>query len=333
MLCYNASSFRTAEDAMRRARPLPVLAAPLLVLALAAAAAAEPPRVVVSIKPLHSLVAAAMDGVAAPLLLVKTSADPHSYTLKPSEAQALSAAQLVVWAGPGVETFLEKPLAALAGKAKVVRLDRESSLKLLKAREGGLWEGEDDDHGKAGAAKRDAPGPGEIDGHVWLDPDNAAAIVRAAVRELSALDRENAAQYGANGEKALAALTALDAELKQQLAPINARRFIVSHDRLQYLEKRYGLAAAGSITISPERPPSARRLYEIRARILKNRVVCVFGEPQIPDTLVKTAVEGTKARSGTVDTDGGAGVPEGKDAYFIMMRGVGKALVDCLGQG
>lgn len=303
--------------------PLAFLSA---LFALAGAAAAEPPRVVVSIKPLHSLVATVMDGVGAPLLLVRSSADPHSYTLKPSEAQALAAAQLVVWAGPGVETFLEKPVAALAGRARVLRLDREKSLNLLKAREGGLWEGE-------GAAHGHDHKHGEIDGHVWLDIDNAAAIVRAAARELSLLDRENAAKYTANGDRAVAALKALDGDLRRQLAPLRGKRFIVSHDQLQYFEKRYGLAAAGSIAISPDRPPSARRLYQIRSRILANKVVCVFGEPQVPDSLVKTVVEGTKARTGTIDTDGGLAVPEGRDAYAAMMRAVGKALADCLGAG
>lgn len=314
-------------------RRIAIFAAALLAAALAGSAAAEPPRVVVSIKPLHSLVAAVMDGVGAPLLLVRSSADPHSYTLKPSEAQALSAARLVVWAGPGVETFLEKPVASLAKKARVLRLDREKSLKLLKAREGGLWEGEDDDgHGRHGAHK-DEHQHGEIDGHVWLDPENAAAIVRAAVRELQALDKDNAAKYAANGARTIAALQALDAELKKQLGPVKAKRFIVSHDQLQYFDRRYGLAAAGSISISPDRPPSARRLYEIRTRIQRDKVACVFGEPQVPDSLVKTAVEGTKARTGTIDTDGGAGIPEGKDAYFMMMRNIGKALAGCLGAG
>jgi len=296
------------------------------------AAAAEPPKVVVSIKPLHSLVAAVMDGVAPPTLLVKSGADPHSHALKPSEAQALNDAKLVVWAGPGVETFLEKPVAALAGKAKVIRLDREKSLKLLKAREGGAWE--DDDRDKPGADKHEPrDSHGEIDGHLWLDPDNAAAIVRVVVRELSLADKENAAKYAANGEKALAALKALDADLKKQLAPVKAKRFMVSHDSIQYFEKRYGLAAAGSISISPDRPPSARRLHDIRSRILRDRVVCVFGEPQVPDNLVKTVVEGTKARTGTIDTDGGVAVPEGKDAYFTMMRNIGRSLVDCLVKG
>jgi zinc transport system substrate-binding protein len=305
-------------------RPFALLALPAFALALAGPAAAEPPKVVVSIKPLHSLVAAVMDGVGMPELLVKTSADPHSYTLKPSEARALSAAKLVVWAGPGVETFLEKPLAALAGKAKVVQLDRERGLQLMKARAGGLWEGEE-------AARGDKHG--EIDGHVWLDPDNAAGIVRAVLRELSQIDKDNAAKFAANAEALFAALKRLDVELKQQLAPVKARRFIVAHDSIQYFEKRYGLAAAGSIAISPDRPPSARRLYDVRARIVRDRVVCVFGEPQMPDTLVKTAIEGTKARAGTIDTDGGLGVPEGKDAYFVIMRNIAGALAGCLGQG
>jgi len=296
-------------------------------IGLAATAAAEPPRIVVSIRPLHSLVAAVTEGVAQPLLLVQSGADPHSHALRPSEAQALASAQFVVWAGPGVETFLEKPVGALAGKARILRLDREKTLKLLKAREGGPWAGgHDHDH------KHDHK-HGEIDGHLWLDPDNAAAIVRAAVRELSTLDAANAARYAANGEKTLAALKALDEELRKQLAPVRGKRFIVSHDSVQYLEKRYGLAAAGSISVSPERPPSARRLYEIRSRIVKDKIVCVFGEPQIPDSLVKTVVEGTNARTGTLDTDGGVGVGDGKDAYFTMMRNIAKALTGCLGKG
>ena len=295
-------------------------------IAHAAHAAAEPPRIVVSIKPLHSLVAAVTDGIATPFLLVKAGADPHSHALKPSEAQALSGAQLVIWAGPGVETFLEKPVAALAGKARAVRLDREKALKLLKAREGGPWAA--DDHGHDHGHKHAA-----IDGHLWLDPENAAAIVRVAVRELSALDQANAARYAANGAKAAAALKALDDDIRKRLAPVRAKRFIVSHDSIQYFEKRYGLAAAGSISVSPERPPSARRLYEIRARILKEKIVCVFGEPQIPDSLVKTVVEGTAARTGILDTDGGVDVAEGKDAYFVMMRNLAQTLADCLAKG
>lgn len=322
----------------RRAALRTAIAALLLPLG-GALAAAEVPKVVVSIKPLHALVAAVMDGVGAPVLLIKGGADPHTSALKPSEARELDSAKIVVWAGPGVETFLAKPVKALAGKARVVQLDAEKSLTRLKPREGGVWEphveGDDHDHAHGDkhthGHKDHAVSHGEIDGHLWLDPNNAVAIVRVAVRELSAMDRDNAAKYAANGAAAEAGLKALDAELRRVLAPVKARRFIVSHDSLQYFERRYGLAAAGSIAISPDKPPSAKRLYDLRSRILKERIVCVFGEPQHSDRLVRTVVDGTKARTGVIDTDGGVAVPEGKDAYATMMRNLAAALTGCLG--
>jgi zinc transport system substrate-binding protein len=299
---------------------------PLVVTGIAFAlggALAEPPKVVVSIKPLHGLVAAVMDGVGQPVLLIKSGADPHEYSMKPSDAEALSNAALVVWAGPGVETFLVKPVASLAGKARIIRLDQEKTLTLLPAREGGAWEEDEDEHGdhKHGA----------IDGHLWMSPANADAIVRVVVRELSALDKADATKYAANGAKTRAALKALDAELRKQLAPVKAKRFIVSHDSIQYFQKHFGLAAVGAIAISPDRPPSAKRLSELRERLQKEKVACVFSEPQVPDRLAKTVVEGTTARTGVLDTDGGVDVPEGKDAYFILMRNFAKALAGCLG--
>jgi zinc transport system substrate-binding protein len=314
----------------RNARSFALAFAAAAVLGFAASSRAEPPAVVVSIKPLHSLVAAVMDGIGRPALLVRAGADPHTYSMKPSEAEALAKARLAIWAGPGVEGFLEKPLRALAGKARILQLDREKSLKLLKAREGGAWEA----HEVAAAGAKTGHAHGHrhaaIDGHLWLDPDNAAAIVRLAARELGTLDAANAAKYAANSEAMQATLKALDGELRAALAPIEAKRFIVSHDSIQYFEKRYGLAAAGSISISPERAPSAKRLADLRKRIEVERIVCVFGEPQMPDSLVKTVVGGTRARAATLDTDGGVAVAEGKDAYPAIMRNIAHALVDCL---
>ena len=192
-----------------------------------------------------------------------------------------------------------------------------------RVREGKAWEHADGEEKKGHAH-------GAIDGHLWLDPDNAVAIVRVLVRELSALDKANAARYAANGEKAIAALKALDAELAAALAPLKGRRFVVAHDSTQYFERKYGLAVAGSIAVSPERPPSARRLADLKARIKRDNVVCVFGEPQHPDTLVKAVVEGTGARTGTLDTDGGIAVPEGPGAYAAIMRNLAKSLAACL---
>lgn len=101
------------------------------------------PNVVVSIKPIHSLVAAVMDGVGEPKLIVEGAASPHTYSLKPSNAKTLQDADVVFWVGHGLEAFLEKPLEALATKATVIELEDAKGLEKLKFREGGAFEAHD----------------------------------------------------------------------------------------------------------------------------------------------------------------------------------------------
>jgi len=110
-------------------------------------------KVVASIKPVHSLVAAVMDGVGSPTLLVQGANSPHDFTLKPSQAASLENADLVFWIGHELEAFLEKPLEVIAAKAKSVELIDAHDLVKLKLREGGAFDehGHDDhdDHAKA----------------------------------------------------------------------------------------------------------------------------------------------------------------------------------------
>jgi zinc transport system substrate-binding protein len=304
------------------------LALAVLGLSLPPAAWAAP-RVVASIPPVHSLLAGVMDGVGAPDLLVSPNASPHTYALRPSEARLLQHAELVFWIGPVYETFLEKPLGALPAGARIVRLAESPGVRILPARAGGPWE-EDAHEGESHAHAHGAKGrPAEPDGHLFLDPENAKAMVRAAVAALSAADTANAARYRSNGEAVLTRLEALDAELRATLAPVGNAPFIVFHDAYQYFETRYGLNAVGSITVSPERQPGAQRLQRLRRKIAQLKAVCVFAEPQFEPTLVQTVIERTPARTGVLDYMGVAN-PPGRDAYFDMMRGMARALAGCL---
>ena len=112
------------------------------------AAAAEPPAAVASIKPVHSLLAGVMEGAGQPTLLVPGGASPHTWTLRPSDAHALEHADLVVWVGEGLESFLVQPIDALSGDAYVLELSRAEGITLLRMREGGAWDEHehDDEH-------------------------------------------------------------------------------------------------------------------------------------------------------------------------------------------
>ncbi len=296
-------------------------------MVLAAGPALAQAKVVASVKPIHSLVAGVMEGVGEPTLLVKGAASPHTYALKPSDAQALRDAQLVVWVGESLESFLEKPLQTLGKSAKVVELLDEPGIKVLPVREGAMWGGHDHGHDHA---KGHAHGHAGDDGHVWLSPANARAIVEVTAARLAEVDPANAARYRANAERVAARIDALDREMREALEPVRERPFVVFHDAYRYLEESYGLNAVGAISVNPERPPSAKRLRELRATLAKRGAACVFAEPQFEPSLVRTVVEGTTARTGTLDPEGAA-IPDGPDLYFTLLRANAKALSDCLG--
>lgn len=109
-------------------------------LLVAQPALADVPNVVVSIKPIHSLVAGVMAGVGEPGLLLEGNESPHSYSLVPSEAAMLSDADIVFWVGEDLEAFLERPLEALAGDAQHVAIMETPDMTLLPVREGGIWD-------------------------------------------------------------------------------------------------------------------------------------------------------------------------------------------------
>ena len=82
--------------------------------------------------------------------------------------------------------------------------------------------------------------------------------------------------------------------------------FVVFHDAYQYFERRYGLAAIGSITVSPEHLPGAQRIQAIHAKVAALGARCVFSEPQFEPRLVQTVIEGTAARTAVLDPEGAA---------------------------
>jgi zinc transport system substrate-binding protein len=315
-----------------------LLLAPAMLLA-AGSAHAEGPNVVVSIKPIHSLVASIMRGVGEPALIVEGAASPHTYSMKPSNASALEKANIVFWVGHGLEAFLEKPLESLGSGAKIVELDDAPGLEKLNFREGGAFEAHDDGDAHEAGAEGHAPeeaghhhDEGEFDMHLWLDPANAKAMAAEIEKTLAAADPDNAATYKTNLDALGARLDALDKKLAETVAPIKDKPFVVFHDAYQYFEHRYHVKVAGSITVSPETLPGAARLKQIHQKIVELGATCVFAEPQFEPKLVNVVLEGTPAKSGTLDPEA-ATLEAGPDLYFQLMEGIGTSLKTCLSSG
>ena len=106
-----------------------------LLCALPAVAQAEVPRVVTDIAPIHSLTAQVMGDLGTPDLLLPPGADPHDFALRPSDAEALTQADLVIWVGEGLTPWLEDPLETLAPQATRLELLAAPGWSALAARE------------------------------------------------------------------------------------------------------------------------------------------------------------------------------------------------------
>jgi zinc transport system substrate-binding protein len=310
-----------------------------LPLAVPRPAAADAPQVATDIPPVHSLVARVMQGVGAPGLVLPPGASPHGYSMRPSEARTLAGADIVIWTGDALTPWLARAIGALApGAATVELLDIEGTT-LLGFREGAAFE----HNARAEAhAEGQAPVPAEIDGahaghahegvdpHAWLDPQNAQAWLDTIAATLARADPENAETYRLNAAAARDELDALTAELSATLAPVRQKPFIVFHDAYHYFEDRFGLDAAGAISLGDASAPSPARIAAVRATLAATGAPCVFAEPQFAPDLIETVTEGTEARAAVLDPLGITLAP-GPDLYPALLRNLAAALRDCLG--
>ncbi|MBU3258945.1 zinc ABC transporter substrate-binding protein [Roseovarius sp. PS-C2] len=166
------------------------------------------------------------------------------------------------------------------------------------------------------------------DPHAWLDPQNGERWLGLIAAELSVLDPENAALYTANAKEARAELAALSSDITAQLAPLGDRPFLVFHDAYQYFETRFGLAAAGAVSLSDASDPGPARLTELRTLVDEANIVCAFAEPQFNTAILENVFAGD-LRIGQLDPLG-LDHPVGPGLYPALLRDMADAMTDCL---
>lgn len=306
-----------------------IIAGAIFVLTTAAADAA--PRVVVTIPPIHSLVAGIMETVGQPELLLRATASPHSYAMRPSDARRLQRADVIFWIDKYFESFLAKPIALLRNTVRTVELSRVPGIHLHDTRRAGQWASTDGVH-KPPNAHHPSSEEGHTkrpDFHLWLDLSNAKAIVTAVKRTLSDIDPPYAMTYDKNASRLQTRLDDLDDQMRQILRPILHSPYIVLHDGYQYFEKRYGTNGVGAVSLSPERAPGVKRIRQLRSIIRAGLATCIFAEPQFSPRVIQALIIGTGAPIGTLDPMG-IGLPPGSNAYFRLLSKMAWDFRTCL---
>jgi zinc transport system substrate-binding protein len=272
--------------------------------------------VVVTIKPLHSLVQSILgEGTQADLLLDK-SASPHDVQLKPSDIRLLNQANLVFMIDRKFEGFMQTLIKSVPPTLTIIEMSEHDEIMRLQPR----------DHKHAGQKDQDHA---DIDPHLWLSPENAKSMARVIATRLSEIDRANSNLYQANLGNTLDRLNQLDNDLKMRLSGLENLAFITQHDAYQYFENHYNLNFIRSLALDSSIPPSVKLALNIQKSIKEHDVRCIFREPQYSDRLVNTIAQSAAIKTGVLDPIG-LELSPGPDLYFDLMNNLSKSFADCL---
>ncbi|MGF1777876.1 zinc ABC transporter substrate-binding protein [Vibrio nomapromontoriensis] len=242
--------------------------------------------------------------------LLITNASPHDYALKPSDIKRIQSADLVIWFGQDLETFLAKPISQTKSH---LALSEIAGIALNKQQ------------GKCGCGHHH----GSYDPHVWLGPDQASAIATAISKHLISLNPQFTVQYQ---EKLTIFLDNLHRATQQIEHKLNHTRnigYYVFHDAYAYFETYFDLNNLGHFTIHPERKTGAKKLIEIRTALNTHNVKCVFSEPQFTPSIIHKVVQGTNVKIGQLDPLG-THIDIGPGSYFQFLHSIADSLNDCL---
>lgn len=240
----------------------------------------------------------------------------HDYQLRAGDMALLEDAWALAANGGGMERFLDK---ALAARPDLPVIDASEGIELIASAHEHEHGHEHEHEGEDGE---------EPNAHVWLDPALAMRQVENIARGLSALDPENAALYEKNAAEYNARLAALDAELKETLAPVAGREIVTFHEAFEYFARAYGLRVAGVVEHEPGENPGTRELAETCDLVESLGLTALFVEPQYPQNAAETVARETGARVYTLDP--GVSGDGAADSYERCMRENARVLLEAL---
>jgi zinc transport system substrate-binding protein len=292
----------------------------IFLLAIKNVAAQPTPSVVVSIKPIHSIVSTLMSGIAEPQLLLKSSNSAHTFHLKPSQVRMLTNADLVIIISEDFELGLRKAIKSIENDS-LFQITSLNNLSIHKSRSEILNSKENEE--------TDEHDENIYDLHLWLDINNTKLIAEHINKLLIKIDPINEDKYNNNFLELTLDLEELKIDLKKQMAPFLTSQFAVFSDTTQYFEKSMSLIRPIIIT-----PYHGARLSIIRTLVAKETmsdlsVSCLLYGQEAKPNQISVLLEGLSLKTFEIDILG-TKYPAGPGQYFNLMKRISSQLVSCL---
>ena len=272
-------------------------------------------NVVVSIRPIHSIVSALMEGVSEPRLLLDSNESAHTFHLKPSQLKLLSNADLIITIGDSFES----------GLSKVIRnIDQNYRLNLSEIKELQIYDFRDHNE-----VEHDEHNEHDKDLHLWLDVGNVQIIAEKIKQRLIEINPSNKEKYNTNYLELKSKLNQLEEKIQFQLEPIKSTPFAIYADILQYFEKNFALNKPVIIAPYHGARLSINRVIKAKNKMKNQKTRCLIYGSENTSKQINVLTEGLDIKAHSVDILG-VKLEPGSEQYFDLMKEISNQLASCL---
>ncbi len=235
--------------------------------------------------------------------IMRPGEDPHIYRPRPSDAERIHRARLVLKNGLNLEETLGRIIQQQA-TGHVVALAEDERIATLEDLE-------------------DAAAP---DPHCWFNVAYFMYYVENARDALIELDPDNADHYTRRAAEYLQELEQLHAWVAEQIASIPRERrvMVTGHDAFQYFGRAYDIEVHALIGISTEQRPRPQHMHQLETLVRQRGVRALFFETSVNPALNEAIEQIADATGATIggelysDSLGGPDSPA--PTYIDMVR-------------
>lgn len=235
--------------------------------------------------------------------IISASQEPHGFELSSGELAKISKADLIIFNGANMESFIKDLKDLVNDEDKF--LDLSKGLRLLgREKENGEF-----DHDN-------------VNPHTWLSIKNAMIKLDTIYEKISSIDYENDEYYKSRLEKSLSEFKSLEEKFNKEISELDKKEkyFVVSHAAFNYLAKDYNLKQVAVTGVSPDDEPSAKKLRKIADFVKEKNISTIFFEGKATPKVAETLAKETKTKTSILYTMEALSEKEAELGYLELMK-------------
>ncbi len=263
------------------------------------------PLIVVTIKPIHSIVSALTHDISSPKLLLNSKQSAHNFNLKPSQLNLVMKSDLLIAVDNHFESDLNKIIKNIDTTKKII-ITGSSEINLLPTTDGS-----------------------STNYHLWLDINNMKLIAQDISIMLIRIDQKNKGTYQKNLKSLIVKLDELTNGIKNKLANYNNSPIATYSDSFQYFIDAYELHNPVVVTKYHGDRLSIYSALKARKAIKNNEIKCMLSDKEVPTSRLNVIADGLNVNIYSIDIMG-IDIEQGQDHYIKLMNTITDKVHECL---